>query len=127
MKMRANVRERRGLSILLTLIESIGLTGGLNDISVEGQVTTITAVVAAVVATIVLAVVASVLSVVLTIVLSVILTVVAAVLTTILSVLAVVLALTAALTTKLGVGNTGRKQQRDEGREAHDDCSKNKK
>jgi hypothetical protein len=123
MKMRANVRERRGLSILLTLIESIGLTGGLNDISVEGQVTTITAVVA----TIVLAVVASVLSVVLTIVLSVILTVVAAVLTTILSVLAVVLALTAALTTKLGVGNTGRKQQRDEGREAHDDCSKNKK
>jgi hypothetical protein len=35
--------------------------------------------------------------------------------------------LTTTLTTELGVGNTGRKQQRDEGREAHDECSKNRK
>lgn len=119
MNLCANIRERCGLSVLLTLVESVGLTGLLNDIGVEGQTTTITTVVttvvATVVATVVTAVVASILAVVLTIVAA------------ILSILAVVLALTTTLTTELGVGNTGRKQQRDEGREAHDECSKNRK
>lgn len=112
MNLCANIRERCGLSILLTLVESVGLTGLLNDIGVEGQTTTITTVVTTVVATVVTAVVASILAVVLTIVAAI---------------LAVVLALTTTLTTELGVGNTGRKQQRDEGREAHDECSKNRK
>lgn len=115
MNLCANIRERRGLSVLLTLVESVGLTGLLNNIGVEGQTTTITTVVTTIVATVVASVVASVL----TVVAAVVLTIVA----TILSILAVVLA----LTTELGVGNTGRKQQRDEGREAHDECSKNRK
>lgn len=119
MNLCANIRERRGLSVLLTLVESVGLTGRLNDIGVEGQTTTITTVVTTVVTTIVATIVASVL----TVVAAVVLTIVAA----ILSILAVVLALTTTLTTELGVGNTGRKQQRDEGREAHDECSKNRK
>jgi hypothetical protein len=119
MNLCANIRERCGLSILLTLVESVGLTGLLNDIGVEGQTTTITTVVTTIVATVVATVVASIL----TVVLAVVLTIVAA----ILSILAVVLALTTTLTTELGVGNTGRKQQRDEGREAHDECSKNRK
>ena len=105
MNLCANIRERCGLSILLTLVESVGLTGLLNDIGVEGQTTTITTVVTTIVATVVATIVASILTVV----------------------LAVVLALTTTLTTELGVGNTGRKQQRDEGREAHDECSKNRK
>lgn len=119
MNLCANIRERRGLSVLFTLVESVGLTGLLNDIGIEGQTTTITTVVTTIVATVVTAVVASVL----TVVAAVVLTIVAA----ILSILAVVLALTTTLTTELGVGNTGRKQQRDEGREAHDECSKNRK
>jgi hypothetical protein len=119
MNLCANIRERCGLSILLTLVESVGLTGLLNDIGVEGQTTTITTVVTTIVATVVTAVVASVLTVVLTVVLAIV--------AAILSILAVVLALTTTLTTELGVGNTGRKQQRDEGREAHDECSKNRK
>ena len=119
MNLCANIRERCGLSILLTLVESVGLTGLLNDIGIEGQTTTITTVVTTIVATVVATVVASIL----TVVLAVVLTIVAA----ILSILAVVLALTTTLTTELGVGNTGRKQQRDEGREAHDECSKNRK
>lgn len=123
MNLCANIRERRGLSVLFTLVESVGLTGLLNDIGVEGQTTTITTVVTTIVATIVAAVVLAVVASVLTVVLAVVLTVVAA----ILSILAVVLALTTTLTTELGVGNTGRKQQRDEGREAHDECSKNRK
>jgi hypothetical protein len=93
MNLCANIRERRGLSVLFTLVESVGLTGLLNDIGIEGQTTTITTVVTTIVA----------------------------------AILAVVLALTTTLTTELGVGNTGRKQQRDEGREAHDECSKNRK
>ena len=112
MNLCANIRERRGLSVLFTLVESVGLTGLLNDIGIEGQTTTITTVVTTIVATVVTAVVASVLTVVLTVVAAI---------------LAVVLALTTTLTTELGVGNTGRKQQRDEGREAHDECSKNRK
>ena len=112
MNLCANIRERRGLSVLFTLVESVGLTGLLNDIGIEGQTTTITTVVTTIVATVVTAVVASILAVVLTIVAAI---------------LAVVLALTTTLTTELGVGNTGRKQQRDEGREAHDECSKNRK
>lgn len=112
MNLCANIRERRGLSVLLTLVKSVGLTGLLNNIGVEGQTTTITTVVTTIVATVVTAVVASILAVVLTIVAAI---------------LAVVLALTTTLTTELGVGNTGRKQQRDEGREAHDECSKNRK
>ena len=124
MNLCANIRERRGLSVLFTLVESVGLTGLLNDIGIEGQTTTITTVVTTIVATVVTAVVASVLTVVLTIVL---LAVVLAIVAAILSILAVVLALTTTLTTELGVGNTGRKQQRDEGREAHDECSKNRK
>jgi hypothetical protein len=119
MNLCANIRERCGLSILLTLVESVGLTGLLNDIGVEGQTTTISTVVTTIVATVVATIVASIL----TVVLAVVLTIVAA----ILSILAVVLALTTTLTTELGVGNTGRKQQRDEGREAHDECSKNRK
>jgi len=119
MNLCANIRERCGLSILLTLVESVGLTGLLNDIGVEGQTTTITTVVTTIVAAVVTAVVASVLTVVLTVVLAIV--------AAILSILAVVLALTTTLTTELGVGNTGRKQQRDEGREAHDECSKNRK
>lgn len=118
MNLCANIRERRGLSVLLTLVKSVGLTGLLNNIGVEGQTTTITTVVTTIVATVVASVVASVL----TVVAAVVLTIVAA----ILSILAV-LALTTTLTTELGVGNTGRKQQRDEGREAHDECSKNRK
>ena len=115
MNLCANIRERRGLSVLFTLVESVGLTGLLNDIGIEGQTTTITTVVTTIVATVVATVVASILTVVLAIVAA------------ILSILAVVLALTTTLTTELGVGNTGRKQQRDEGREAHDECSKNRK
>ena len=120
MNLCANIRERCGLSILLTLVESVGLTGLLNDIGVEGQTTTITTVVTTIVATVVLAVVTAVVASILAVVLAVVLTIVAAI-------LAVVLALTTTLTTELGVGNTGRKQQRDEGREAHDECSKNRK
>jgi hypothetical protein len=123
MNLCANIRERCGLSVLLTLVESVGLTGLLNDIGVEGQTTTITTVVTTIVATVVLAVVLAVVASILAVVLAVVLTIVAA----ILSILAVVLALTTTLTTELGVGNTGRKQQRDEGREAHDECSKNRK
>lgn len=123
MNLCANIRERRGLSVLFTLVESVGLTGLLNDIGVEGQTTTITTVVTTVVATVVATVVTAVVASVLTVVLTVVLAIVAA----ILSILAVVLALTTTLTTELGVGNTGRKQQRDEGREAHDECSKNRK
>ena len=123
MNLCANIRERRGLSVLFTLVESVGLTGLLNDIGIEGQTTTITTVVTTIVATVVLAVVLAVVASILAVVLAVVLTIVAA----ILSILAVVLALTTTLTTELGVGNTGRKQQRDEGREAHDECSKNRK
>lgn len=105
---RANIREGRGLSIFLALVESIGLTGGLNNIRVEGQVTTTTAVVASVVTTVVAAVV-------LTVVLTVVASVLAVVLSVVAAVLTVVLTVVSTLAAKLGIGNTGCKQHRDEG------------
>jgi len=102
------VSEGRGLSIFLALVESIGLTGGLNNIRVEGQVTTTTAVVASVVTTVVAAVV-------LTVVLTVVASVLAVVLSVVAAVLTVVLTVVSTLAAKLGIGNTGCKQHRDEG------------
>jgi len=110
------VSEGRGLSIFLALVESIGLTGGLNNIRVEGQVTTTTAVVASVVTTVVASVVTTVVAaVVLTVVLTVVASVLAVVLSVVAAVLTVVLTVVSTLAAKLGIGNTGCKQHRDEG------------
>jgi hypothetical protein len=113
----SDLRVRSRLTILLTSVKSIRLTGGLNKVLVKSQAATastttvLTAAILVVLSIVVLTI--SAVSTVSTIATSIATTVATSVTTVTTTVAA------ASKSSELGVGNAGCEQHRDEGREAH--------